>query len=351
MPSTFTTNTGIEKPGDGEQAGLWGTTANTSYDILDRAVNGAATVLLTGPTYTLTTSNGTLSEGQYAAILFTGTPGATCTVTVAPSTAQKTYLMRNGTNQSVVITQGSGGNVAIPAGVMTAVACTGGGASAAVYELDFNLGTIATQNADNVAITGGAISGITDLAVADGGTGASDAAGARGNLGLGTMATQDTYNIDASSPPVEDPNMYITGPATGAFGLNLYGGSSEGYIYAYNGVAGDYAGIGVGTTLAYIDTNSDVLAFFVANNEQARIHASGGVSIGSVTDPGAASLLVAGALTFAGTATITGGTQNWTVTASSTNLTFAYNGVNKMRLDSSGNITVTGNVTAYGTIT
>lgn len=54
--------------------------------------------------------------------------------------------------------------------------------------------------------------------------------------------------------------------------------------------------------------------------------------------------------TLSGTITITGGTQSWTVIASGTNLTFAYNGVNKMRLDSSGNITVIGNVTAYGTL-
>lgn len=59
--------------------------------------------------------------------------------------------------------------------------------------------------------------------------------------------------------------------------------------------------------------------------------------------------------TFTGTVTIpsltvSGGTQNWTATASGTNLTFAYNGVDKMRIDSNGNLTVTGDVTAFGSL-
>jgi hypothetical protein len=49
------------------------------------------------------------------------------------------------------------------------------------------LGTIATQNANAVAITGGSITGITDLAVADGGTGAGTADGALTNLGGTTV--------------------------------------------------------------------------------------------------------------------------------------------------------------------
>lgn len=45
-----------------------------------------------------------------------------------------------------------------------------------------SLGTISSQNANNVIITGGSVTGITDLTVADGGTGASTAQNARINL-------------------------------------------------------------------------------------------------------------------------------------------------------------------------
>lgn len=46
-------------------------------------------------------------------------------------------------------------------------------ASASDQRTTLGLGTVATQNANNVSITGGSISGIADLALADGGTGAS----------------------------------------------------------------------------------------------------------------------------------------------------------------------------------
>lgn len=78
--------------------------------------------------------------------------------------------------------------------------------------------------------------------------------------------------------------------------------------------------------------------------------ASGGT--GSTTATGTGSVVLAtsptiSAPTFTGTTTL--GT-NWSVVETSGVLFFKYGGVNKMKIDSSGNITVTGNITAYGSV-
>ncbi len=71
--------------------------------------------------------------------------------------------------------------------------------TAATARTNLGLGTIATQNANNVTISGGAVTGITDITVTDGGTGASTAADARTNLGIGSIATR-ALTISTSDP-------------------------------------------------------------------------------------------------------------------------------------------------------
>jgi hypothetical protein len=57
-----------------------------------------------------------------------------------------------------------------------------GATTASAARTNLGLGTIATQNANNVSITGGTVINVSDIAVADGGTGASTADGALANL-------------------------------------------------------------------------------------------------------------------------------------------------------------------------
>ena len=57
MASTYTTNTGIEKIGSGEQSGSWGVTTNNNFDIIDRTLNGVVSLTITGNKL-LTTSDG-----------------------------------------------------------------------------------------------------------------------------------------------------------------------------------------------------------------------------------------------------------------------------------------------------
>lgn len=108
MPSTYTQNTGIEKPAQGEQSGSWGTTVNTNMDIIDRAINGVTTIALTGTTSTITTNDGSTSDGQNKLLIFTGTLASAHTVTIDPADAQKIYFIQNDTNQTLTFTQGTG---------------------------------------------------------------------------------------------------------------------------------------------------------------------------------------------------------------------------------------------------
>jgi len=71
--------------------------------------------------------------------------------------------------------------------------------SGATARTSLGLGSIATQDANNVTITGGSVSGITDLAVADGGTAASNASDARTNLGVAIGSDVQAYDAGLTS--------------------------------------------------------------------------------------------------------------------------------------------------------
>lgn len=113
----------------------------------------------------------------------------------------------------------------------------------ATMRTSLGLGTMAVQAASAVAISGGTVTGITDLAVADGGTGASAAAAARTNLGLGTISTQDANAVAITGGaisgitdlPVADGGTGASTPAAARSNLGILGGYGRlGGVTAWN---------------------------------------------------------------------------------------------------------------------
>jgi hypothetical protein len=135
MASTYTANTGIEKPGDGEQVGAWGDTTNLNFDIFDRLIAGVGAITLSGTTHSLTTTDGALSEGHYKVLVFGGSPSGTNTVTISPNDQTKLLFVRNISGESIIITQGSGSSVTVATAAAAVIYADGGGSGANVVDL------------------------------------------------------------------------------------------------------------------------------------------------------------------------------------------------------------------------
>ena len=135
MVSTYTANGGIEKIGTGEQSGTWGDTTNTNFDIIDRLVSGVGAITLSGTTHTLTTSEGSLSDGMFKVLVLGGSPSGTNTITIAPNDADKLYFVKNSSGQSAIFSQGSGANVTVANGAGAIIFADGAGSGAAVTDL------------------------------------------------------------------------------------------------------------------------------------------------------------------------------------------------------------------------
>ena len=195
MPDTFTPG-GILLIGDGERAGTWGSVTNTNLQIFDRMVSQAATIALSGTTHTLTVLDGVLSDGHYGVLVFGGSPSGTNTVTISPADAKRTFFVKNDSGQTVILTQGSGGNVTVETGRGAVVYCDGAGSGAAVVDLSATFAASlaslgVTASAAELNILDGATVSTAEVNILDGVT----ATTAELNILDGVTATAAELNI------------------------------------------------------------------------------------------------------------------------------------------------------------
>lgn len=117
-------------------------------------------------------------------------------------------------------------------------------------------------------ITGGSFTGGTDIAVADGGTGASTAAGARTNLGLGIGTDVQAYDADLAAFAANSTNglWARTGSGTGA-ARTITGTASQIGVTNGDGVSGNPVLSLLGNALAFAGLTgaADKLAYFTSS--------------------------------------------------------------------------------------
>lgn len=189
---------------------LAGTLAVTGDTTLtgDIAVNGGD-ITTTSTTANIVNANATtVNLGQAATAVSIGSTTGTATIRNATTVidglmnlagnlniaTNKFNVAAASGNTTIAGTLSAGATTLSSLGLTTDLAVADGGtgaSNASTARTNLGLGTIATQDANNVSITAGSITGITDLAIGDGGTGASNAAAARTNLGIGDNAVQN----------------------------------------------------------------------------------------------------------------------------------------------------------------
>ena len=139
MASTYTSNSGIQKPGSGEQAGAWGATVNTNFDIIDRVAGGVGAITLAGTSHTLTTTDGQPSDGHYKVLVLGGAPTGTTLITISPNDQEKLYFVQNNSGQQVEFRQGTGGIATVNNGDTSIIYADGAGAGAKVSDFTSTL--------------------------------------------------------------------------------------------------------------------------------------------------------------------------------------------------------------------
>jgi len=153
MASTYVNDLRLEEIGTGEQSGTWGATTNTNLELIAEAFSYGSEAIANASTHTITVADGASDEARSFYLKCTG-GGQASTVTLAPNTLSKVWMIENATSYTLTFSQGSGANIAILAGEVKMIATDGGGSTAVVYDLFTDVNLAGTTKAAAITTTG-----------------------------------------------------------------------------------------------------------------------------------------------------------------------------------------------------
>ena len=242
MASTYVNDLRLNEMATGDASGTWGTTTNTNLELIAEAFSyGTEAITTNADTHTTTIADGATDPGRSMFLKYTGALDSACTVTIGPNTVSKLWFIENATtgSQNLVISQGTGANITIPAGDTKIIYADGAGAGGAMVDALASISAVDLKVQDDLTVTDDVtIGGDIDLA--------------------GSIDVDGTTETDA---------LTINGSALNykAFGTSsiMFGDNATGTIDAANYNTG--VGVDVFAALTSGDGNT-VMGFSAAND-------------------------------------------------------------------------------------
>jgi hypothetical protein len=224
--ATYVNDLRLKEITTGDESGTWGTSTNTNLELIAEAFSYGTEVITTNAdTHTTTIADGATDPGRSLYLKYTGTLDSACTITIGPNTVSKVWIIENGTSgsQDIILSQGSGANITIPAGDTKVVYSDGAGAGAAFVDAFASLSVVdltatgivtaaGTSVFTNLDISGDIdVDGTTNLDVVDI-DGAVDMASTLAVAGVVTAnagVVVDNFTLDGTTLALSSGNMAL----------------------------------------------------------------------------------------------------------------------------------------------
>jgi hypothetical protein len=244
--ATYVNDLRLKEITTGDESGTWGTSTNTNLELIAEAFSYGTEVITTNAdTHTTTIADGATDPGRSLYLKYTGTLDSACTITIGPNTVSKVWIIENGTSgsQDIIISQGSGANITIPAGDTKVVYSDGAGAGAAFFDAFASLSVVDLKVQDDLTVTDDASIGgdatITGTLGVTGDITGTLATAAQTNItSVGTLTTFTSTGIDdnATSTAITiDSSQNVMVGTTDTFVAD----NSSGNGLSYRASAGD----------------------------------------------------------------------------------------------------------------